>query len=537
MRYIIVTGGVMSGLGKGITSASVGLILKSLGLSVTAIKIDPYVNVDAGTMNPYQHGEVWVTEDGGEIDLDLGHYERFLGQDLLKDNNITTGQIYAEVIEKERRGDYLGQTVQIIPHITDEIKRRCRVISRRTKADIVLIEIGGTVGDIESEPFLEAARQLRIEEGFKDTIFVHVTLVPIANTDEQKTKPTQHSVAALRERGILPDLIIARCAERLTADSRRKIALFCNVDERAVIGGYDVDNIYKVPLVFEEEGMDDFLVERFELTSRGYNRESDGDHLKRWREIVRGMDSTKREVTVTMAGKYIGGDSYISIVEALKHAGAFYATKIKINWVDTEEFEKDPEKIEVIGNSNGIIVPGGFGSRGTEGKIMAIRYARENNVPFLGLCFGFQLATVEFARNIIGLKRANSAEINPRTKDPVIDILPDQKAIKDLGATMRLGAQPVKIEKGTRAHSIYSNQEIILERHRHRYEVNPNYIRALEDRGLIFSGRSPDGRMEILEVPSHRFFMATQFHPEFKSRPGNPSPVFREFVGSMIESK
>lgn len=533
IRYIIVTGGVMSGLGKGITSASIGLILKSLGLCVTAIKIDPYVNVDAGTMNPYQHGEVWVTEDGGEIDLDLGNYERFLDQDIMKDHNLTTGQIYAEVIEKERKGDYLGQTVQIIPHITDEIKRRCRAIARRTKADVVLIEVGGTVGDIESEPFLEAARQLRTEEGFKNTLFVHVTLVPIASTDEQKTKPTQHSVAVLRERGIQPDLIIARCKERLTDDSRKKIALFCNIDERAVISGYDVDNICKVPLVYKDEGLGEFMIDRFDLGAQKHLY--GGDYMKGWRGIVAGMDNTKREVMVTMAGKYIGGDSYISIVEALKHAGAFYATKVIIRWIDTEEFEKNPENVEAIGKGNGLIVPGGFGSRGTEGKILAINYARKNDIPFLGLCFGFQMASVEFARNVLGLDNAHSTEIKPRTKYPIIDILPGQNATEGLGGTMRLGAQPVKLLKGSKAHEIYNHQEIILERHRHRYEVNPNYIRALEDQGLVFSGISPDGRMEVLEVPTHPFFMATQFHPEFKSRPGNPSPLFREFVGSMIK--
>lgn len=529
MNYIIVTGGVMSGLGKGITAASVGLILKSLGLSVTAVKIDPYVNVDAGTMNPYQHGEVWVTEDGGEIDLDLGHYERFLDQDLLKNHNITTGQIYLEVIEKERRGDYLGQTVQIIPHITDEIKRRCRAISRRTKADVVLIEIGGTVGDIESEPFLEAVRQIRAEEGFENTIFVHVTLVPISKTNEQKTKPTQHSVAVLRERGIQPDVIIARCAEKLKSESRSKIALFCNLEESAVISGYDVDNIYKVPLVYEDEGLGDFLCNRFGITRKK------GD-LKDWRKIIDKAQNTKTQLEVTMAGKYIGGDSYISIVEALKHAAAYNEAKIKINWIDTEKFEKGSKDFENISTTDGVVVPGGFGSRGSEGKIKAIKYARENNIPFLGLCFGFHLAVVEFARNVVGLE-ANSTELNPLTKNPVIDLLPEQKKVKTMGGSMRLGAQPIKVKKGTKAYEIYNNQQIILERHRHRYEVNLSYINTLEENGLVFSGMSPDGRMEILELPLHRYFIATQFHPEFKSRPMNPSPIFKAFVASMVDSK
>jgi len=529
MRYIVITGGVMSGLGKGITAASIGLILKSFGLSVTAIKVDPYVNVDAGTMNPYQHGEVWVTEDGGEIDLDLGHYERFLDQDILKDHNLTTGQIYSEVIEKERRGDYLGQTVQIIPHITDEIKRRCRAISRRTKADVVLIEIGGTVGDIESEPFLEAVRQIRAEETFKNTVFVHVTLVPISKSNEQKTKPTQHSVAVLRERGIQPDFIIARCEEKLKAGSRSKIALFCNLDENAVISGYDVDDIYKVPLVYEEEGLGNLLCDRLGLT----RKKSD---LVEWRKLVEKTQNAKIELKVTMAGKYIGGDSYISIVEALKHAGTYNDAKININWIDTEEYDNGSKDIGKVGDTDGIVVPGGFGSRGSEGKIKAIGYARQNDIPFLGLCFGFHLATVEFARNVVD-PDANSTELNPLTKDPVIDLLPEQKRVKGMGGTMRLGAQPVKIKKDTKAYGIYSNQQIILERHRHRYEVNPAYIKTLEDGGILFSGISPDNRMEILELPSHRFFMATQFHPEFKSRPVSPSPIFKAFVASMVDFK
>jgi CTP synthase len=523
VKFIFVTGGVMSGLGKGITTASIGLILKSAGLSVTPIKIDPYVNVDAGTMNPYQHGEVWVTEDGGEIDLDLGHYERFLGIDLLKDHNITTGQIYREVIEKERKGEYLGKTVQIIPHITDEIKRRCRMISERTNAEIVLIEIGGTVGDIESEPFLEAARQIRIEEGFENTLFVHVTLVPIAKTGEQKTKPTQHSVAALRERGIQPDVIVARCQYGLEEEVRDKIALFCNVKPEAVIGDYDVENIYEVPLVYEEGGLSDFLSSRLKI---------DTGRLDRWRKIVERMEERDKEVCIMIAGKYIGGDSYISINEALKHAGAELGAKINVQWMDTEEIEKK-EMIDGM-NCDGLIVPGGFGGRGAEGKIIAIKRAMEEKIPFLGLCFGFQLAVVEFARNVIGLE-ANSTEIEKKTRHPVIDILPEQKKVEDKGGTMRLGAQPIKLKKDTMAYEIYDHQEVILERHRHRYEVNPAYIDIIESHGLIFSGRSPDGRMEILELKDHPFFIATQFHPEFKSRPGMPSPVFKAFISAAIQ--
>jgi CTP synthase len=526
MKFIFVTGGVMSGIGKGITAASIGCLLKSLGIRVTPIKIDPYVNVDAGTMNPYQHGEVWVTEDGGEIDLDLGHYERFLDQDVPKDHNITTGQIYQSVIEKERKGEYLGQTVQIIPHITDEIKRRCRKIGERTKAQVLVIEIGGTVGDIESEPFLEAARQISIEDP-KNTMFIHVTLVPISQTREQKTKPTQHSVAALRERGIQPHVIIARCSKPLSRDVRSKIALFCNLPEKGVISGYDVENIYRIPLIYEEEGLSKLLVSKLRL-------KTSADLLGRWRRIVESMEAPEREITIAMAGKYVElSDSYISINEALRHAGASLRTKVKINFLSTEKFEDDRSKLEELEKVGGVLVPGGFGERGTEGKILAIEYARKNKIPYLGLCFGFQLAVVEYARNVAKLKRANSTELDPKTPHPVVDILPGLQD-KELGGTMRLGAQPIKIKKGTRAFQIYKNQEVILERHRHRYEVNPKYIPLLEENGLIFSGISPDGRVEILELENHPFFLATQFHPEFKSRPGKPSPVLKEFVRASL---
>lgn len=528
MKFIFVTGGVMSGIGKGITAASIGRLLKSRGIKVAPIKIDPYVNVDAGTMNPYQHGEVWVTEDGGEIDLDLGHYERFLDENILRDHNITTGQIYQAVIERERRGDYLGTTVQIIPHITDEIKRRIYEIGERTKADVLLVEIGGTVGDIEGEPFLEAARQIRIEQGIENTLFVHVTLVPISINGEQKTKPTQHSVALLTQRGIQPDIIVGRCSEKLTDATKRKIALFCNLPEDAVISGYDVSNIYRVPLIYHEEGLDDKIIGRLGLKAKE-------DRLDEWRRIVEQMESCKKCVKIAMAGKYVEiPDSYISLNEALRHAAASLNSKVEIKFVSTEDFERDPSKLEILDEVDGILVPGGFGVRGSEGKILAIKYAREKKKPFLGICFGFQLAVVEFSRNVLGLNGANSSEIDPKTPHPVIDLLPSQKGVKELGGTMRLGAQPVKLKRGTRAFEIYGQQEVILERHRHRYEVNPKYVVPLEDGGLIFSGVSPDGRMEILELSDHPFFMATQFHPEFKSRPGKPSPVFREFLRSCL---
>ncbi len=531
MKFIFVTGGVMSGIGKGITAASVGRLLKSYGISVTSIKIDPYVNVDAGTMSPYQHGEVWVTEDGGEIDLDLGHYERFLDQSIPKDHNITTGQIYQTVIGKERRGEYLGQTVQIIPHITNEIKRRFKAVAEHTKADVVIIEIGGTVGDIESEPFLEAARQVRGDEGVSNTLFIHVTLVPISKTKEQKTKPSQHSVAKLRELGIQPDVIVPRCSEVLMPDARSKIALFCNVPEEGVISGYDVDLIYRIPLIYHEEGLGDFIAKRLGLKVK--KRE-----MGEWKKIVEQFEKTDKEVTVAMAGKYVEmEDSYLSLNEALRHAGAHFGARVNIKFVGTEAFEENPEEVGSLDEVDGILVPGGFGERGSRGKILTIQYARENDIPYLGLCFGFQLAVVEYARNVAGLEKANSSEIDANTPHPVVDLLPTLRGVKDMGGTMRLGAQPIKIKAGTKAFDIYNHQEVILERHRHRYEVNPRYIPTLKDNGLVFSGAAPDGRVEIIELDEHPFFMATQFHPEFKSRPGKPSPIIRAFVEAAISRR
>ncbi|MEM2878822.1 MAG: CTP synthase [Candidatus Hadarchaeales archaeon] len=531
MKYLIVTGGVMSGLGKGITTASIGKLLQSRGFKVTAIKIDPYLNVDAGTMNPFEHGEIFVTDDGGEIDLDMGHYERFLDINLTKDHNITTGQIYGEVIKRERRGDYLGKTVQIIPHITDLIKDRIREVAQRSGAEVCLVEIGGTVGDIESMPFLEAVRQLRLEEGPENVVFVHVTLVPVLDVvGEQKTKPTQHSVKELLELGIMPDAVICRAKNPLSEGVRRKISLFCNVPENAVISAPDVDNIYRVPLLLEREGLGSLLLARLRLTARK-------DDLSGWEKVVGQMEKARKLIRIAMVGKYIRiSDTYLSINEALKHAAAANGCKVEISWIDAERFEESPGEVERLSAYDGILVPGGFGQRGSEGKIAAISYARQHPVPFLGLCFGFQLAVVEFSRSI-GLKQANSTELDPKTPHPVIFILPEQKRVKELGGTMRLGAHEIRLARGSRAMEIYGCERI-YERHRHRYEVNPRYITKLTKAGLRFSGKSLDGRrMEILEITKHPFFLATQFHPEFKSRPGRPAPVFNAFLRAAAGSK
>ncbi|ALM74786.1 glutamine hydrolyzing CTP synthase [Thermococcus barophilus] len=528
-KFIFVTGGVVSGLGKGITSASIGLLMKARGFKTTNIKIDPYLNYDAGTMNPYQHGEVFVLDDGGEVDLDLGNYERFLDTNLTFDHNITTGKVYSAVIEKERRGDYLGATVQVIPHITNEIKERIRRIAR--DHDVVIIEIGGTVGDIESMPFLEAARQMQLEEGRENVAFVHVTYVPkLKVVGEQKTKPTQHSVKELRSLGIQPDAIVARSEDPLEDSARKKISLFTNVPEEAVISAYDVEDTYEVPLLLEREGLGKYLVKRLGLE----NREPE---LKAWEKMVAKYKSLKDSIEIAIVGKYVKlKDSYLSIIEALKHSSVANEVKVKIRWIEAEDVEK--YGVGLLEGVDGIIVPGGFGARGTEGKMMAIRYARENDIPFLGICFGFQLTVVEFARNVLGLKGAHSTEIDPNTPYPVVDLLPEQRDIDKLGGTMRLGAYPVRIKPNTLAHRVYGT-ELVYERHRHRWEVNPDYIEEFERAGLIFSGISEDDkrRMEILELPEHRYFIATQFHPEFKSRPMKPAPVFRELVKAAKEKK
>ncbi len=524
MKYIIVTGGVMSGLGKGITAASIGRILKNKGFNVTAIKIDPYINIDAGTMSPYQHGEVFVLKDGAEVDLDLGNYERFLDVELTREHNITTGQVYLAVIEKERRGDYLGKTVQIIPHVTNEIKERIRKVARKSGADICIIEVGGTVGDIESMPFLEAVRQMHSEENKEDIAFIHVTLVPLDTQGEQKTKPTQHSVRELRSLGLQPDAVVARCKEPLLQDTKSKIALFCDVPANAVISAHDASDIYYVPTLMEQEGLSDYLMQKLKLTPREATHE--------WDELMKKMASIDREISVAVVGKYAHlGDSYISIREALKHAGIECGCRIKMDWLDAEEFEKNPDAIEKLGKYSGILVPGGFGARGTEGKILAINYAREHNVPYLGLCLGMQLAVIEFARNVVGLKDANSSEL-ARTEHPVIDILPEQENVRNMGGTMRLGNCEAILKEGSLAQKMYGAGHLI-ERHRHRYEVNPKYIPLIEAKGMIFTGRS-DSRMEIAEIPGHRFFFSSQFHPEFRSRPGKPSPPFLAFVKAAL---
>ncbi|MCD5409591.1 MAG: CTP synthase (glutamine hydrolyzing) [Methanocellales archaeon] len=524
MKYIIITGGVMSGLGKGITTASIGRILKDKGYDVTAIKIDPYINIDAGTMNPFQHGEVYVLMDGGEVDLDLGHYERFLDTELSSEHNLTTGKIYRTVIDKERRGDYLGKTVQIIPHITNEIKERIREVAAKSGADICIVEIGGTVGDIESMPFLEAMRQMHGEEKREDLVLIHVTLVPSDLSGWQKTKPTQHSVKALRELGLGPDVIVARCKEPLLASTKSKISLFCDVPEEAVISVHDTDNIYLVPPLLEDENLDEHLMKLLNLKAL-----KDG---MKWHQMIERMNSAEGHVKVALIGKYTHiEDAYLSVNEALKHAGIESGCTVSITWIEAENLEDDPEMVRCLEQVDGILVPGGFGVRGAEGKIKAIRYARENDIPFLGLCFGMQLAVIEFARNVVGLENANSSELGD-TSHPVIDILPEQDGIEEMGGTMRIGNYDATLKKGSLAHRIYGTTKIV-ERHRHRYEVNPKYIDQIEAEGMIFSGKNKN-RMEILEVPAHKFFFASQFHPEFTSRPGKPSPPFRAFVEAML---
>ncbi|HDM45291.1 MAG TPA: CTP synthase, partial [Candidatus Bathyarchaeota archaeon] len=489
-------------------------------------------NVDAGTMNPYIHGEVFVTEDGGETDLDLGWYERFLDLNLNKENNITTGSIYQSVIDKERRGDFLGRCVQIVPHITDEIKYRIRSVAEKSGVDVVLTECGGTVGDIEGLPFLEAIRQMRIEEGFDNTLYVHVALVPILDvTGEMKTKPLQHSVNELRRIGIQPDIIVARCSKMIDAEAVRKIALFGTIPKEAVFCSYNVPTIYLVPQKLDEQGMGDYICRRLKLRGKKPS-------WKTWNAFVESLLNPKYEIKVALVGKYAGlSDSYVSMNEALRHAGAKCGVKVTIDYIEAEVFEESPGDIESLKNYDGIFVPYGFGPRGSEGKIMAINYARTHDIPFLGICFGFQLAVVEFARNICGLKGANSTELDPDTPHPVIDLMPEQRNVKYKGATMRLGGHEVVIKEGTLAYKLYNSRKIV-ERHRHRWEVNPKYWKVLEDNGLIFSGSSPDGRRkEILELPDKYFFFASQFHGEFKSRPGKPDSEYYGFVKSCLDRK
>ncbi len=530
-KYIFVTGGVVSSLGKGITAASLGRLLKNRGYKVTIQKFDPYINIDPGTMSPYQHGEVFVTDDGAETDLDLGHYERFIDMNLSKASNVTTGKIYQSVINKERKGEYLGSTIQVIPHITNEIKDRVLRVGREDNADIVITEIGGTVGDIESQPFLEAIRQVKKDvPNRNDVLYIHVTLIPyISAAGELKTKPTQHSVKELRSIGIQPDIIVCRTEKEISDDMKRKIALFCDVDPEAVISNMTCRSIYEVPLLLQQEGLDRIALQKLGLEDRPCDMEE-------WTSMVDRILSAEKQVDIALVGKYVElHDAYLSVAEALSHAGFAFGTKVNIHWINSEELEDHLDALdEVFGGVGGIIVPGGFGSRGIEGKIASIRWAREHKVPFLGLCLGMQCAVIEFARHVCGMTDANSSEIAPDCAYPVIDLMADQEDITDKGGTMRLGLYPCKLAAGTKARALYG-EEIVYERHRHRYEVNNEYREAMAKHGLVFSGTSPDERLvEMIELSDHPFFMATQAHPEFKSRPTRPHPLFRGFVEAAI---
>ena len=528
-KYVFVTGGVVSSLGKGITAASLGRLLKARGLRVQVQKFDPYINVDPGTMSPFQHGEVFVTEDGAETDLDIGHYERFIDENLSRNANHTSGSIWNSVIRKERKGEYLGSTVQVIPHITNEIKDRIRRVADATDTDVVISEIGGTVGDIESLPFLEAIRQFRREVGPEHVLYVHVTFVPFIETaGELKTKPTQHSVNELRRIGIHPDIVVCRSHEPLSADIRDKIALFADVDRDAVIANEDVSDVYLVPQALQGEGMDRLVISRLGLP----DTEPD---LGEWEQLAQRIGEREGEVEIALVGKYVKlQDAYLSVHEALKHAGIQHGTGVRVRWVDAEGMSLE-EAAADLERSDGILVPGGFGSRGWEGKITACRIARERGIPYLGICLGMHVAVSEFARNVVGLEGANSTEMDPETPYPVIDLLPEQKEIEDLGGTMRLGADAVDLVEGTRAFAAYG-EPVIHERHRHRYEVNNHFRPRLVEAGLVVSGTFQEGRLvEIVELPDHPWFVASQFHPEFKSRPTRPAPLFREFVGAALE--
>ena len=527
-KYIFVTGGVSSSLGKGITSASLGRLFKSRGLRITMQKLDPYINVDPGTMNPFEHGEVFVLDDGAETDLDLGHYERFTDESLHRGSNVTTGAVYQTVIARERRGEFLGQTVQVIPHITDEIKSRIRGIAEQTGAELVVVEIGGTVGDIESLPFLDAIRQLRNEVGRDNCAFVHVSLLPhIAPTGELKTKPTQHSVKELRSLGIQPDAIVCRSDRPIGRGLKEKISLLCDVPMEAVVSAVDADSIYEVPMVLHEEGLDAYLAHYLRLP------ETEPD-LTEWRGLVDRIERATDPVTISMVGKYIDlRDAYLSVIEALRHGGFHHGARVDLRWVASDMIAAG-EVEDLLGDADGILVPGGFGVRGVEGKVDAIRLARERGIPFLGICLGLQCAVIEFARNVCGLAGANSTEFDPVTEHPVIDILPEQRQVTDLGGTMRLGAQPCHVLPGTRAWEAYG-EAVVYERHRHRYEVNPVYHDVLRDHGLVLSATTPDGRLvEMMELPDHPFFLAGQFHAELKSRPTRPHPLYRDFVGAAV---
>jgi CTP synthase len=525
-KYVFVTGGVVSALGKGIVAASLGRLLKARGLRVQAQKFDPYLNVDPGTMSPFQHGEVFVTEDGAETDLDIGHYERFIDENLSRNASHTAGAIWNAVLRKERKGEYLGATVQVIPHITNEIKHRIRRAAEASPADVVISEIGGTVGDIESLPFLEAIRQFRREAGPENVLYLHVTLVPyIEAAGELKTKPTQHSVNELRRIGIHPDVVVARSREELSADIREKIALFGDVEPRAVVASPDVPDVYLVPSVLQREGLDELVVEKLGLGGPPAD-------LGEWSELIDRIGRLEGEVEIALVGKYVKlKDAYLSVHEALKHAGLHHGTRVNVRWVDAEGMSLDEARAE-LESVDGVLVPGGFGSRGWEGKILACRVARERGIPYLGICLGMHVAVSEFARHVVGLEGANSTEMDPETPYPVIDLLPEQKEIEDLGGTMRLGAQAVEVAADTRAREAYG-EAVVHERHRHRYEVNNHFRPQLVEAGLVVSGTFQEGRLvEIVELPDHPWFVASQFHPEFKSRPTRPAPLFRDFVGA-----
>lgn len=529
-KYIFITGGVVSGLGKGITAASLGRLLKSRGLKVTAQKLDPYLNVDPGTMNPVQHGEVFVTDDGAETDLDLGHYERFIDESLSQNSNLTSGRVYWKVISDERKGVYGGQTIQIIPHVTNEIKR---YISRNaeTGADVCLVEIGGTIGDIESQPFLEAIRQFAVEYGRENCVFIHVTLVPyLAASDELKSKPTQHSVKEMLALGIQPDIIVCRTEHPLTDDIKNKIALFCNVSKECVIENNNCDILYAVPMMLKEQKMDEVVMKKLGI-------DAPNQDLSDWEEMLYALRNPKQTVKIALVGKYVElHDSYISVNEALKHGGISTMSAVDIHWIDSESLEADDANLdEILGDMDGILVPGGFGSRGIEGKILAANYARTHGIPYLGICLGMQIAIIEFARNVLNMQGANSAEINPETPFPLIDILPEKKNISNLGGTLRLGQYPCILNEKSKSYQLYGEKEI-FERHRHRYEVNNDYRDSLLQGGMIFAGTSPDNHIvEMIELPNHPWFVACQFHPEFKSRPNKPHPLFRGFVTAAAE--
>lgn len=532
-KYVFVTGGVVSGLGKGITASSIALLLKSRGYKIFMQKFDPYFNVDPGTMNPIQHGEVYVTYDGCETDLDLGHYERFIDEELNYTSNITSGKIYSHVIEKERKGDYLGATVQMVPHITNEIKNKVFEAGATSKADIVITEIGGTVGDIESQPFIEALRQIQYELGKENTFFCHCTLVPyLFGSGELKTKPTQNSVKDLRNMGITPNALVCRVPYNTSDNLKSKLSLFCSIPKENIIDSVDVSNIYQIPINYYEQKIDEIILNQFNLELKPAN-------LKEWKKLISTVDNLKDEIEIALVGKYVElHDAYLSVNESLTHAGYKYNKKIKVNWIDSESLENDSIDLsKVFKSSSGILVPGGFGMRGIEGKIKAINYARTKNIPFLGICLGMQLAVIEFARNVCQIKEANSTEFNPLTKEPIIDLMANQKSITNMGGTLRLGNYKCQITKDTLAYQDYK-KELIEERHRHRYEFNNQYKELLETHGLVFSGINPESNLiEIIELPTHCHFIACQFHPEFKSRPNKPHPLFDSFIKASINNK